>query len=203
MPPRPEEPTLRFVVDEQNGTLTTTALPPGPDDCADLFHGQEHPLRVAGEGGEPEPFVPSHAARKRVFAAVRDDIEQDRVAAGDVGYRARLFEDMMHEDAAETEALRRPVHGDLTEEQHRKLPVGRCAAGPTFEFGHVHHAQGDRMIAEDACAALLDSDIDAGHVVPLLLPCAQLQIIVEATDAAIETVAFVPRRFEELDSEGR
>ena len=38
------------------------------------------------------------------------------MAAGDVGNHARLLEDVVHEDTAETVTLRRLVHRDLPQE---------------------------------------------------------------------------------------
>ena len=96
---------------------------PCPNRRAHLLHCEEHARRVACEGRESEAFIPRLAARERIFAAIRDDVENDCMAAGDVGNHARLLEDVVHEDTAETVTLRRLVHRDLPQEQHRDLPV--------------------------------------------------------------------------------
>ena len=73
--------------------------------CAHLLHYKEHTVRVAREGSETEAFVPLLATCERLFAAVRDNVKNDCMAASHVGNHARLFEDMVHKDTTYTYTL--------------------------------------------------------------------------------------------------
>lgn len=59
-----------------------------------------------------------------------------------------------------------------------------------------------RMVSEDSPTPLFDNNIDASHVVLPLLLRAQLEIVVQANNTAVEVSAIMPRRIETLDSEG-
>ena len=76
----------------------------------------------------------------------------------------------------------------------------RCAARTLGKLVGIHHSQIDRVITENDYLAVLNCDLDPGHVVLLLLLRRQFQIIVEAVHAANETGAVMPRRIEQLDT---
>ena len=124
------------------------------------------------------------------------------MAASQVRNIACLLHDMVQEYAAKTSALRRLVHRNLPEEQHRQLAMTRCPTRAAMKFLYIHHAQVDRMVAENSRTPLFDNDIDTSHVVLLLFPCAELEVVVEANNTAVEVSAVMPRRIETLDSEG-
>ena len=124
------------------------------------------------------------------------------MAASQVRNIACLLHDMVQEYAAKTSALRRLVHRNLPEEQHRQLAMTRCPTRAAMKFLYIHHAQVDRMVAENSRTPLFDNDIDTSHVVLLLFPCAELEVVAEANNTAVEVSAVMPRRIETLDSEG-
>ena len=80
--------------------------------------------------------------------------------------------------------------------------IGR-SPWPPLEIVYAHRTQIDRVIAQDPRGPLFYDDIDTNHVVLLLFPDAQFEIVVQTVDAAVETGAVVPRRVELLYPEGR
>lgn len=79
----------------------------------------------------------------------------------------------------------------------------RSPARPTLQLVRVHHSQIECMVAVDTHTSFFNHDIDAGHVVLLLLLATQLEAIVQANNTAFEVSAGVSRRIETLDSENR
>ena len=168
-----------------------------------LLHHHEHACAVAGEGRETDAFVPFLPTFKGLPSIIHDDIENDRVTAGDVGDVGCLFEDVVHEDSAKSSALSRLVHCDLSQEEYRDLAVLRRPSRPTLELGHIHLSQVDRVVPKDPCTTIFYDDMDSRHVVPLLSPGAKLEVVVQSIDATVETGAVMPRRIELFDSDDR
>ena len=110
---------------------------------------------------------------------------------------------MVHEDSAKSFSLSRFVHCDLPEEQRGNLAVLRRTTWPPFEFIHIDTAQVDRMVPKDPCTSFFHHDIDSRHVVLLLFPCTQLEVVVQSNNTTVETGAVMPRRIELFNSECR
>lgn len=72
----------------------------------------------------------------------------------------------------------------------------RRTTRPTVEFIHIDTAQVDRMVPKDPCTSFFYQDMDSRHVVLLLFPGAQLEVVVQSNDTTVEIAAVMPRRVE-------
>ena len=91
---------------------------------------------------------------------------------------------MMHQYRAKALSLRGGINRNLAQKEYRQFPVVGCAARPLGEGINIHHAQVNRMVAENYALPRLCYDINTCHVVFDLFFGVQFEEIVEAGDAA-------------------
>ena len=116
------------------------------------------------------------------------------MTASQISDIGRLLEDVVHQDSAKSSPLSRFGHCDLPQEECGNLAVLRRTTWPAFELIHIDTAEVDRMVPKDPCTSFFYDDIDSRHVVLLLFPRAQLEVVVQSNDTTVEIAAVMPRR---------
>ena len=110
------------------------------------------------------------------------------MAAGLICNHCCFFKDVVHENAANPKALGGCINCDLPKKQDGYFSMIPSASWSTVEFVDIHHPEFDGVVAKVFGFTVRNNDIDACHVISLLLLHRKLQIIVEPGNVTIKPV---------------
>ena len=132
-------------------------------DLPNLLDGHEQSSFIAYEALKPEFLVPTLESDKGIRITVRHHVQLDSKAASFIGNDASLLEYMVHQKTANPETLGRLVDRNLSEEMNQDFAVARDASWSPGQFGHIHCADIDRMMAKDHCLPWFYREVDPAH----------------------------------------